>query len=93
MCVCVCVCVCVCHTLFAWLLSFRGWSKAWTVIESYASFYVYITAWFVFDVTSPVGLESLKRVLDVNVVSFHHLRGMCMHVYLMCLYEHRNAWK
>lgn len=31
-------------------------------------FYVYITAWFVFDVTSPVGLESLKRVLDVNVV-------------------------
>jgi hypothetical protein len=56
------------------------------VIESYAGFYVYITAWFVFDVTSPVGLESLKRVLDVNVVSFHHLRGMCVHMYLMCLY-------
>ena len=49
-------------------------------------FKVYITAWFVFDVTSPVGLESLKKVLDVNVVPFHHLRGMCMHMYLMWLY-------
>jgi hypothetical protein len=58
----------VCHTIFAWLLSFHGWSKAWPVVESYAGFYVCITAWFVFDVTSPVGMESLKRVLDVNVV-------------------------
>lgn len=78
--------MCVCHNLCAWLMSFHGWSKAWTVIESCVGFYVYITAWFVFDMTSPVGLESLKRVMDVNVVSFHHLRGMCVHVYLMCLY-------
>jgi hypothetical protein len=86
-CVCVCVCACararVCVCVAPYL---RGWSKAWTVVELYAGFYVYITAWFVFDLTSPGSLESLKRVLDVNVVSFHHLRGMCVHVYLMCLY-------
>ena len=46
------------------------------MIQSYVGFYVYITAWFVFDVTSPVDLESLQGVLDVNVVSSRHMRGM-----------------
>jgi hypothetical protein len=72
------------HTLFAWLPSFRGYSRAWTVTELYVGFHVYIRAWFVCDMTSPVSLEPLKGVLLVNVVSSHYLIGACIICIYMC---------
>jgi hypothetical protein len=56
-------CVCVGVTLYL-----HGCRAAWTVFELCVGFHIYIRAWFVCDMTSPVCLESRKGVLCVSVV-------------------------